>query len=281
MRICIFIFCSLMLMHAAIAQSSLGIAAAPMKLLYNTGLGTTQTLRVTLHNPSINKLELQPGLSDWYRDSSGNIVNLPEGSLASSCAAWIRLSDPAGIVIEPGGKKDVMVSVLVPDSARHQFYNSMLYFTQINSGEKTTDANGIQIRLAVRVGIQILYTPAGLYKKNIDVLNFWNTTSLPDKGAGNATASDTNEHSRLLYLKLKNNGDVVADGSVAFECLNLQTGTNTKLKPTAFYTLPGAERVLVFTLPDGLVSGNYQATAMIDYGMNEELKIATLDFRID
>lgn len=269
MRILFFFCYCFLLLQQSTAQSALGIAAAPMKLNYNSALGTAQSLRVTLHNPSASPLELQSSLVDWYRDSTGNIVDFPEGSLPTSCAAWIRLSEPGGIVIEPGGKKEVLVSILVPDSAKHRFYNSMLYFTQLNPNQKVTDANGVQIKLAVRVGIQILYTPAGLFKKSLEVQNFWNTLG-----------GDSVELHQELWLKLKNDGDIIADGSIDFECLNLQSGKISKLPVSAFYTLPGAVRVLRFRLPPELPTGNYQATAMIDFGKNEELKIATLEFRI-
>ncbi|RPE12063.1 hypothetical protein EGT74_00455 [Chitinophaga lutea] len=242
------------------AQAQSGLAATPMKLFFDAPPGSPQTLSVALSNPSPRVMEAGISLADWRRDSSGHIVYYPPGSQSNSCAAWLKVLPGERFSLRPGETKQFSVILQAPARA-DSLKNSMLFFTQLNT-DSAKDERGMHILVAVRVGVQVIYTPPGQHKKDIDILAF----------------SDSRDS---LRVTLQNTGQLEANGKAACELLHLASGKKNKLKETDFYTLPGARRVLQWALPPGLEKGKYTATVMVDIGPEQELKIGELEFSHD
>lgn len=242
-----------------------GISASPLKLEFDAVSGSSQDKTIVLSNTGNGQLELTASVNDWYRDSTGNIVTVSAGSLASSCSRWIKIYPSTHITLAPGETVNVTISVTPGKENNLIHRNSMVFFTQLNPQQRKT-SDGININMAVRIGVQVYYTPNGLTGKNIEIINFKTLRSIDSAYGG------------LLELHLKNTGMLVADGRVDFELVNLSTGKKTTLPHSAFYTLPGALRVITIPLKRSIPPGKYSATALIDFGRKEELKIGELEF---
>lgn len=205
-------------------------------------------------------METGISLADWTRDSTGNIIYYPAASQSASCAAWLKVLPGERFSLQPGETRQFSV-IMQPSAKTDSLKQAMLFFTQLNT-DSAKDKNGLHIQIAVRVGVQVIYTPPGLHKKEIDILAF-------------------SQNRDSLHTTLQNTGQLEANGKANCELLHLTTGKKTVLPGADFYTLPGARRVLRWLLPAGLEKGKYTATLMVDVGMEEELKIGELDFNYD
>jgi P pilus assembly chaperone PapD len=264
-----FLLIALFMLIASIAQCQAGLSVSPMKLVFDAPPGGTQSLRALVSNAGEESIDVGVSLSDWKRDSLGRIHYAPVGTLKNSCAKWLKILPATTFTLKPSETKQVMVVLKSPDSALSSAKNAMVLFSQLNPIKAQQQKKGISILLAVKVGVQIFYNPPGVYKKDIEILNF------RDKWLN---GKDTLRR-RMLYLTLKNRGNVETDGKVTFELNNLETGAKTILPGKKFYTLPGAAFIVREALPANLSPGSFNVTAIVDYGTEYKLKIGVLEFK--
>ncbi|RBL92463.1 hypothetical protein DF182_07740 [Chitinophaga flava] len=246
------------------AQS--GLAAAPMQLKFDANTGATQTQKVILSNPSKGPVMVAAEFSDWYRDSTGNIIYRLPSSLPASCSGWLKIFPASQFVLQPGELKEVTVMLSMPSDALKESTNSMLTFTQLNK-QQVMSQQGILINLAVRVGIQIYNVPPGVHIKDVDIDQFTDTLFKGEKVVG-----------KQLFLRLRNSGELSAEGKASIELTHKETGAKTALPSVPFYTLPGAVRQISIPLADSLPPGRYSAVALVDYGEDQELRVGELEF---
>lgn len=255
---------SLLLFFTA-ARAQVGISASPMKLTFDAQRAGTQTFTVIISNTSARPLELGVDINDWKRNDSGNILCSPVNSLPSSCGSWLKIFPSTGFTLGPSEKKEVTIMMNVPDSNITVARNSMIFFTQLNPEQGSS--KGMNINIAVRIGIQIFYNPPGNIVKDIEITNFTDSTQRVANAA------------KTLLLTLHNNGTIETDGKVNFELTNMTTGKKDSVAQSDFYTLPGASRIIRLPLPATLKHGEYSATALVDYGQEQELKVGELEFK--
>ncbi|AHF17799.1 hypothetical protein [Niabella soli] len=240
-----------------------GVAVTPSRIFFNAAAGQAITERIRVSNTDSQMLVLSATVRDWYRDSLGNKVYFPAGSLPASNANWIRV-DPVQLMLRPHETKEVAVSILVPDSSRG-VTNSMLFLTQVNERKPVTgtDKSGkkIAMYIKVEVGIHLYNTVPGLNRKDLEFIAF------EDKGANS-------DSTRRLALTIRNRGEVPTDAMLRCELTHKTSGNSIKIPARAISMLPGATEVIYITIPAREVKGKYQAVAILDYGDGTDLKVA-------
>jgi P pilus assembly chaperone PapD len=240
-----------------------GITASPSRLFFSPGNKTEQTIVVI--NPSADKnLEVGISLNDWKYDSLGNNVIFGSGELENSCAKYIKILPSAFFTLAPGESKNVSVSVLgVPDDPNVPVRTAMLYLTQLNPGDATNE-NGAAIKVTVRMGVKVYFSSKVNATSDIEITNF--------------TTQEEKNVTKGLRLTFDNTGQMWLNGTIRFDFLNKATGKKHTLTPAEFYSLPGDKRIFDTALPKDMEKGKYTATAIVNYGQNDELKIAEIDF---
>ena len=242
-----------------------GITASPSRLYFKPGNKTTQTITVT--NPNQDRaLELGISINDWMYDSLGNNVTYDAGTLPTSCAQNIQILPGSYFTLAAGETKEVTIvmnPIVDNKDSVVPIHTAMLYLTQLNPSPATTQ-NGAAIKVTVRMAIKVYQTNNPAATPNVEITNF--ATVEQDK--------------RITDLKLgiDNTGDTWFEGNITYELLNKVTGKKTKLEPEEFYSLPGDKRVFTAVVPKELKKGTYTATAVVNYGNAEGLKLAELDF---
>lgn len=255
---------ALLLVAAAIqVQAQAGITASPTRLYYKPG--NKQEQKVIVSNPNKDKsLEIGVSINDWTYDSLGNNLSFEAGSLPISCAAQVKVLPGSYFTLAPGETKELSVSVAgVPAGKNIPVRTAMLYLTQLNPGDATTQ-NGAAIKVTVRMGIKIYYSEDANAKANMDITNF--------------TTVKEGDKISALKLYVDNNGAMWLNGTIHYDLLNKETGKKYQIAALEFYSLPGDKRVFENALPKDMDKGKYTATAIVNFGTNEELKIAELDF---
>ncbi len=241
-----------------------GISISPPRVYYAIGPGQSQTEKVVVSNPSRDyPLELAVSFEDWEYNAYGDNLMYQVGTLPTSCAAWISVPE-AYFSLAPGESKEIDVQMTVPADYRNDtvpVHTAILYVTQLNPRDGV-DQQGANIRIAVRTGIKLYQRLPGRFNPNLEITNF----------------RYQHEEVPVLVLHFDNDGDVWADGRISVELLNQATGAKRVLPDELFYSMPGDERQKVLALPGDLEAGKYIATAIVNYGEGNTVKIAELDF---
>lgn len=246
---------------AAFAQA--GITASPTRLYFQPGNKQEQTITVT--NPNKDKsLQIGVSLSDWKYDSLGNNLSFDAGTLPGSCAKNVKVMPGSFFTLAPSESRELSISVPGAETDKSTpVRTAMLYLTQLNPGDGTT-SSGAAIKVTVRMGIKIYQTSQVNARGNMEISNF--TTEQKDGIVSG------------LRLYADNTGAIWVNGDIRYDFLNKDTGKKYKGGTTEFYSLPGDKRVFTTSLPPGMDKGKYTATAILNFGSNEELKVAELDF---
>jgi len=241
-----------------------GITVSPSRLYFQPGNKTEQKLTVTNPNKDY-ALEVGISMNDWAYDSVGNNLTYDVGTLPTSCGEIFQILPGLFFTLAAGETKEISVILNsnAPKASESSIHTAMLYVTQLNPGTGTSQ-NGAAINVTVRVGVKIYQTGNTAPQPDVDITNF-----APVKKAKNISG---------LRLNVDNTGNVWIEGKINYELANKSTGKKTKLVTEEFYSLPGDKRVFTVSLPEGLEKGSYTATAIVNYGKNEELKLAELDF---
>ena len=247
-------------------QAQAGMTVSPGKLYYKLlpGAGTTQ--KIVVSNPNDKELEISVSVNDWNYDSVGNTQTFDAGTLATSCADWVQILPGAYFTLKPREKRELSVVFNVPQNANRDIpvHNAMVFLTQLNPGDAKTP-DGTSIKVSVRMGVKLYHAFSQVEERDIDIVNM---KDVPGNSAD----------SGYLEMVFKNTGKSWIEGKIKWELLNTQTGEKKKLEEQDFFSLPGDQRIILQALPPNLAKGKYTATAVINYGNKDELKIVELEF---
>lgn len=248
---------------ASHAGAQAGITASPTRLYFKPGSKSEQTVMVT--NPNKDKsLEVGVAVSDWGYDSLGNNMSYEAGTLPYSCAKNVKVLPGSYFTLAPGETKELSITIGgVPEDKNIPVRTAMMYLTQLNPGDAKSE-NGAAIKVTVRMGIKIYYTTNPVGKPNVEISNF---ITKQESGKING-----------MKLYVDNNGDMWLNGTIHYDLLNKETGKKYQVPAIEFYSLPGDKRMFESEMPSVMDKGKYTATAVVNYGSNDELKIAELDF---
>lgn len=247
------------------ATAQTGISISPPRMYYVIGPGQSQTEKVLVSNPSADyTLELGVSFEDWeYNEFGGNRMYEP-GTLNTSCAAWVSVPE-AYFSLAPGESKEFDVQMTMPADYRNDtvpVHTAILYVTQLNPRDGV-DQEGANIRIAVRTGIKLYQRMPGNHHPDLEITNF---------------RYDKADDAQGLILFFDNISNTWVDGRISLELLNQSTGKKTVLPDLTFYSMPGDQRQQYLALPADLEPARYIATAIVNYGDANTVKIAELEF---
>ena len=252
--------------HNLLAQA--GMTVSPGKLYYKLSPGANGTQKILVSNPNSKELEVGASLSDWDYDVYGNNLTHDAGTLKNSCANWVQILPGTYFTLQPGESRELNVFLNVPPDAKTDIpvHTAMLFLTQLNPGDSRSQ-NGSLIKVTVRMGVKIYHTFSQTEDRSIEVLNF---TDKQDPAKKNLPG--------ILELEVENNGKIWLESKIKWELLNTQTGEKQKLADLDSFSLPGDKRIIRQNLPADLKKGRYNATAVINYGNKDQLKVVELEF---
>lgn len=266
--ICLFFLVAVISSHKNLMAQA-GMTVSPGKLYYKLGPGASATQKIVVSNPNNKELEIGVSMNDWAYDSLGNNQTYDAGTLKSSGSAWVQVMPGSYFTLQPNEKRELHIIFTVPGDANTSIpvHTAMLFLTQLNPGDAKAQ-DGTSIKVSVRMGVKIYHSFSQAEERDIEVVNF--TDVLPpneDKSTGG-----------FLELNLENTGKTWLEGKVKWEILNTQTGAKTKLEDQDIFSLPGDKRIVRQSLPANISKGKYTATAIINYGNKDELKLVELEF---
>lgn len=267
-RIICLLVCLLLAASGSRLFAQAGMTVSPGKLYYKLPPGSSNTQKIIVSNPNNMELEIGVSVSDWDYDSVGNNITYDAGTLKTSCADWVQVMPGSYFTLRPNEKRELNIVFTVPPNADTSVpvHTAMLFLTQLNPGDAKS-ANGTSIKVSVRMGVKLYHSFTQAEERNIDVVNF-----------RDVAAAEKNASPGFLELQLENTGKIWLEGKIKWELLNTQTGEKLKLDEQDVFSLPGDSRFIRQNLPENLKKGQYTATAIINYGNKDELKVVELEF---
>ncbi|QBJ84998.1 molecular chaperone [Chryseobacterium gleum] len=258
----IFLFSLFLLCTKVKAQT--GVSVSPPRLYFESDAGKSTTQKVTVTNVSAkNSLDMAVSLGDWEYNGTGENKMSPANTLSTSCASWVTIkNEDTYFTLGPGERKDIDVTITPPNVLTDQLlaHTAVLYVSQMNP-VNDVDNKGANIKVSIRSGIKLFHKLTAKATKKIEIQNLTLAQSKKD-----------------LTLLFENQGNIWADGKIQTELINTENGNKVSLDQIIFYTMPGNKREVNIPLPAKLSKGKYTASVMIDYGDNNNLELAELNF---
>jgi len=257
----------LFLAFSASAQTALSVG--PPRLYFVTNdVGQAQYLEI-VNSSADYPLELAVSVEDWAYDTFGNNVMASRGTLPTSCADWLSISETA-FSLQPGETKRLQVSLQVPKDVSPAdslpVRTAMLFVSQLNPrGSDQDPQEGANIRLSLRSGVKVYHRFGGKDKADIDITDL--------KYVADTAGS-------FLELSCAVTGNTWLEGRVQTEFINQDTGEKKTSAEQTIYCLPGDKRRLYIPLPEGLPAGNYQASVMLFYDADGLVKAAEMELEV-
>jgi hypothetical protein len=260
LRLMILILC---LAAHRLCQAQIGFNVSPAKLYFSPRGASEQTLRLHLANPMNTRLVLQATCADWRRDSLGDKVYFPAGTLPASCCSQIKVT-PAVIELAPGEKRDILVTLVAaqPEKAAGAIRNGMLLLTQSNEHEVAQLKGTSQFIIKAQIGVHLYVLP--------------DANLQPDIAITSMNAGKSGEQ-RQVKINIHNSGRTLMESLLRVEYLNLETMEELKPDPIPVNTLPGDAFAVITAVPPSLPVGKYLIVAVLDSGPRHPLKVAELE----
>lgn len=276
---------SFFLILAFFANAQIGFQVSPGKVFFRQTAGQQQSQAITVSNTSGSPMALKCSFIDWVRDSMGNKVYAEPGTYRHSNSRYAKIF-PDMFTLQPGETRNIEVSLLLPDGADTAVTNSMLFITQVEEktlGDEKSKNKEAFMKFRIQIGVHVYNEPPQMQFKNIeiekvDVTEKWEESVNFNK---NTQKKDTvRNFVRSLSALIHNNGDLVAEGSVRFELTHKSSQKEFKLEPITFNSLPGDKIIMPASLTASLPKGRYSVVTLVDYGMDQPLKVAESEIEL-
>ena len=218
---------------------SQGIQVSPVKVFFNLNPGETKTQSVNVENQSTENKLFEISLSDWYRDSLGDKVYSPIGTLPNSCSEWIILR-PNILELKANENKNIQIVMNRPinnSTENNKAKCSMLFIKEIKEKEsllKPIENMESRMLIEYRLGVHIYHNPTSNNLKNIDISSF----------KINSKNKKSKKEDNILEITLDNNGTELSESIIKVILTNTLNGEEIKLANVSVSMMPETKRII-------------------------------------
>lgn len=226
----------------------------PMEFHLSTSAGEATTGFFVVKNRGSETIALKVYMGDFWIHPDGKESFLEPGKVERSCGKWIELA-PEEFELMANETKTVRFNLTIPSGKTGTFW-AMIFIEQTNKPTIKTAQKGQQqfnIISFQRVGVRIFEdTPDSV------------------KGEGRITQVSVEKAQKEEFLKVglrfENKGDMLLKCKGSVDIKNQKGETVDKTNVDEFNCYPKAERVVTAFFKKELLTGQYTALAVIDYG---------------
>lgn len=252
-------------------KDNAGVAVSPAHVHFEVAPGDSETTTVTINNDTDKENKFRVSFNDFNMNGYGKSEFLEPGEGEYSLSRWVTAS-PSFVTLAPGEKAEITVNITVP--LDHEDANKAAWtILMIEQAEErqTLDPGAGQDKIALGViptfafGVFLYQNPPGVVMNDVDIIDL---------------AIDQREESNAIRIDVENLGDGISYCTVYVDLTNLDTGDTQKMVKKRFTIVPGLKRAFNFQLPGDLPQGNYSAVTVLDFGSDEELEAAEIEFNL-
>lgn len=251
-------------------KSGAGIAVSPTHLHFRVKPGEQSSQKITVNNDTDVPNSFRIKVQDFEMGTDGGSVFKTAGTGSHSLSKFLSAT-PSFVELRPGEKKEIIINVNVPfdDPQSNKASWCVLMIEQAAPKKQLDPASqsGNTIALGViptfAFGVWVYQNPPNVDNNAVEIMDF----KVFPRGDKN-----------FIQLDAENKGDGIAMCRTRVELVNTTTGADQKLPLKNFTIIPGLKREFKFVLPPDLPAGKYTAIGIVDYGSNEEILTAELEF---
>lgn len=254
---------ALSLLAAAPSLAAAQISVDQAEIVLHPQPSAPSVAGFNVSNETNSLVEATVYLADWDRDEEGANRFQPLGSVAQSCAKYLRVF-PLSLRLPPHTSQGVRLGLQGADSVPTTCWSIVF----VEAGGPTAGA-GRRISYVLRLGVKVYIEPPGLSTdgevEGMGIDTAHATHVAPVRGAKPAPpAPDTVES----WVRFRNTGGLPAmvHGEMEYRTIDNKVVRRDSI-PT-FPVLPGAARRAHVALPK-LPAGHYIVLALLDFGGSE------------
>lgn len=250
--------------------TDMGVAVAPSTMRFHCKPGKTQKMYLTLTNDTYQKNSFKLTFSDVTMDEYGRIGQVPIGQFEKFGLTKYVSASSNFVELMPGEQKKIEIVVTLPEEPNAYFpYWGLLMVDEVKERDfiipdiAGEDAMGMGVIPTYGFGIYIYQNPPNVSTSKVEIEDY------------SFNADDENSY---VFLKVKNVGDGIGTCKAYVDLNNFNTGKTERLQIKTFNVMPGASREMNIQFPGNLESGHYSAMLVLDFGSEEELEAAEIEF---
>lgn len=252
-------------------KTNAGVAVSPSHVHFEVTPGSSESRIITINNDTDRENKFRVSFNDFNMNGYGKSEFLPAGEGTNSLSRWVNVS-PSFVELKPGEKVELTVTCMIPED--HEDANKAAWAIMlIEQAEerKSLDPEEAKEQISFGViptfafGVFLYQNPPTVEVNNVDIINL-----LVDSG----------DNGNAIQVDVENLGDGISYCTVYVDLTNLNTGDTQKLVMKKFTIVPGLKRAFNFQLPEDLNTGQYSAVTVLDFGSDEELEAAEIEFNL-
>jgi hypothetical protein len=259
--------------------TDMGVAVAPAMVKFNTIPGYSNVKYVTVTNDTKKPEKFKISIADYDMNDKGSVKQLPTNIFHEyGISKWITVS-PSFIELKPGEAKKIEITLSVPDSATaYRAGWAMLIIDEMKERKSITPKNADGKNMAMGIiptfgfAVYMFQNPPNVKVNKLELTKLKYTSN--DQSDPNITSRGT------IHAAAKNIGDGLGFSKMYIELTNINNGYKTKLSSKQFTIFPKMERNFDFPLPGELPPGKYIGSVILDFGSDESLDAAEIEFEI-
>ena len=251
--------------------SNSGVAISPSRVRFNVLPGKSKTAKIKINNDTEESKAFRVKFNDFNMNEHGKSQFVEPGNGKYGISNWVSVS-PSFVEVMPGEKKEVTVTIDVPnDEAGKKAAWGIMMIEEtterksLDYGNNNNESIAFGIIPTLAFGVFLYQNPPGVSTNEVEIMDFM----VQEK-----------EENYYVNIDAQNTGTGIAYCKAYVELTNLDNGDQEKLLVKSFTIVPELTRVFSFQLPEALASGKYSAVGVIDYGNEEEIEAAELEFEI-
>lgn len=250
-----------------------GVTVSPSHIEFNVDLGklATKKIKITNYTGTVQKFTVK--YNDFDISLEGKSTFLEPGTSNYSLAKLVGIA-PTFVELNPGKSAEISITVQVPnDPEANKAAWGVILIEQaeekkvLDPGNKSGETIAFGITPTFAFGVWIYQNPPNVETMSVDISKFSYEKTLDGR--------------RYLTLSVENKGDGIAFCKAYTELTNIGTGDQISLGGKNYTILPGYRRIFMFDLNEDISKGRYSSVGVIDYGSDEEIVAAELEFNIE
>jgi hypothetical protein len=259
--------------------TDMGVAVAPAMVKFNTIPGYSDIKYVTITNDTKKTEKFKISIADYDMNDKGSVKQLPTNIFHEyGLSKWISVS-PSFVELKPGEAKKVAITLSVPDSTNaYRAGWAMLIIDEMKERQaitpKSADGKTMAMGIIPTFGfaVYMFQNPPNVKVNKLELTKLKYVSN--DQSNINVTSRGT------IHASARNIGDGLGFSKMYIELTNINNGYKTKLSSKQFTIFPKMERNFDFPLPGELPPGKYIGSVILDFGSDETLDAAEIEFEI-
>jgi len=251
--------------------STSGVAISPSRVRFNVLPGKSKTTTIKINNDTEEGKAFRVKFNDFNMNEHGKSQFVEPGNGKYGISNWVSVS-PSFIEVGPGEKKEVTITIDVPlDEAGKKAAWGIMMIEEaaerksLDYGNENSESIAFGIVPTLAFGVFLYQNPPGVSTNEVEIMDFM----IQEK-----------DERYFVNIDAQNTGTGIAYCKAYVELTNLNNGEQEKLLVKSFTIVPELTRVFSFELPDYLTNGKYSAVGVLDYGNEQEIEAAELEFEI-